>query len=231
MPPPLAVDCHLIHHLMLARETIRVWKQIGLGHILHSAPCHAPVATRSLTSNTFADHISNPATDPVQSFASTLYQPLHFYYSRLTFPVRLVWTYFELDDDHRGTPNLPRVQLWDSILKAKNWEHADIAYWPLCLGPSTENPPESARQTTLNSVTDPHEEPLATWFRRFIALFQPEYVLCFGQPGHDLLQDIYATHAFPDATRFFFLPGAEDMLPDNKSVKRQVWDVLRTMQI
>jgi hypothetical protein len=216
---------------MLAPETIRVWKQIGLGHILLSPSWNSPVPTQSLPIKTSGDHVSQSISDPVQSFASTLYQPLHHYYARLTFPVRLVWTYFELDDDHRGTPDLARVQLWDSILKAKNWKSPDIAFWPLCIGPSAEPPPEPAGQNSLHSMAEPHEDALASCFRRLIALFQPAYVLCFGQSGHDLLRDIYAPHPFPDATRFLFLPGAEEMLPDNKRVKRQVWDVLRPIQI
>lgn len=227
----LTVDPGQPGHCMLPRETIHVWQQLGLGHILRNPANSATVQATSGKAHARLAADPRSMSDPVHSFAASLPHPLRCYHSRLTFPVRLIWTYFELDEDHRGTPDPSRVQLWDSIIKAKQWLPSDIAFWPLCLTHEAHQRAESRDANSSDCQPDDLNEQVAAAFRRLLTVFRPGYVFCFGQAAHDVLKNIYAAHPHPDDTCFLFLPGAEEMLPDNKMVKRQAWDVIRSIEI
>jgi hypothetical protein len=183
------------------RETVRLWREIGLCHVFRMSPSTPHPVPRS------------SVADPLQDFQTSLPASLQIYWQHLHLPVSIVWTYWELDMDIRGEPSKPRMDLWESIIRAKGWNMNHIAFWPLSL------------------PADPTSDPgqCAFFFRKFLASVTPKYILCFGCRSHEALRAALCTD-FPQLMpKIIYLPGAEEMLPDNKAAKRDAWRLIQPL--
>lgn len=150
-------------------------------------------------------------------FIDNLPEPFHFYFKNLHFPLRVIWTYWELDIDCRAEADQQRLDLWASIQRAMKWSTNLIAQWPVAV--RTE--PGEELQPNLNPLIE------------LIKHFKPAHLLCFGEPVKRLLQ---ASGSDLDdfsgmGCSVYFLPGAEDMLPDNRQAKQYAWDIIKQISI
>ncbi|PTN36529.1 hypothetical protein C6366_09400 [Desulfonatronum sp. SC1] len=143
-------------------------------------------------------------------------EPLMFYRRRLQPPIVAIITYAPLDHDFRGLPNEERVRLIHAIIdKAMPWCLEDVAFWPLAVyspTPITNDVAEAA-------------------FVRVVAEFSPKYILDFGDCISAFFVNLIHTghHDAPGSpqTRHVILPSLDDMLPDNKPIKKAAWDIIR----
>ena len=178
------------------------WFKSGLRYILHTD--NQP-DTNNRTN-------SNPATkldfpEPWESVLKTTNPP-----------VPIVLTYYQLPEDlgnsHMFDNN--RIQLFQNILKALNWPKENRAFLP----------------ATRIVDNDLQEEPDIFW--KIIQILNPAYLICFGEPVFKML--------FPDKSLVFdqfeiendldvlFVPGPDDMLPDNREAKKRVWNFLKDLK-
>ncbi|MCF8104258.1 MAG: hypothetical protein K9K64_02135 [Desulfohalobiaceae bacterium] len=126
-----------------------------------------------------------------------------------------VWTYWQLPLDLGPQPSAERKRLFQKIVSALNWPPEHLVFWPL----SAFHPPDLLSRTDL--------------FRQGIQLLKPLYVLVFGDQAIEALfpgdkRTAYGLFKM-DQIDYIFLPGAEDMLPDNKNAKRIVWNTLKKL--
>lgn len=187
-------------------EVYRLWHRAGLTHIF----CSSQSGSASFRP------VSHP--DPsIGIFINILPEPFLFYWKKLHFPLSVIWTYWELDIDCRSEANHQRLDLWASIQQAKKWSSSQITHWPVAV------------RTEPRGEIQPNLTPLIELIKRF----KPAHLLCFGEPAKQLLQS--STLDFDDFSgvgcSVHFLPGAEDMLPDNKQAKQYAWDIIKKIQI
>lgn len=184
-------------------EYYRVWRTSGLRFLFLQA----------------ADSTSPPsnASTVEASFTQSLPECLRFYWQRVQLPIRLVWTYWELDDDMRGKPDTERLSLWRSIMEAKHWTEKQICFWPLAVRHDGDG--------TADLRVDV--------FANLLKTFSPRHVLSFGERSHAALRRHFARFAdsLPDGCTVQYLPGAEDMLPDNREAKAQAWRCIKNLNI
>lgn len=184
----------------LMTEYHRLWLNAGLRHLLsfgsHSADNGWPEAS------------CTGINDSCRDFSMSLPKPYLFYWQRVHFPVRIVWTYLELDQDLRGQPNEERLTLWRNIMRSKNWRKEHICFWPVAL-----------------HSKDGQLEPHPKVFFSLIHQIMPRYILCFGPKPREILKSYQEEtgEGLPMNTQTLYLPGAEDMLPDNQDAKRHTW--------
>lgn len=198
-------------------ETLRIWKESGLKFL------YRPVAPP-------LHHTTPSLSDRVKETENCFPPSSHFPISRWTLPFQEYWkkvhqpcsaiiTYLNLDDDFRGSPNYQRLELLHSIIKAMSWPPQHIAFWP----PILQGP-----DAPLQSVS-------MICFRELIEVLTPRYIFCFGNPAHQLFSEflphLTGTNPANPLTRLVLLPSLEDMLPDNKLVKKEAWKIIRTLTI
>lgn len=132
-------------------------------------------------------------------------------------PSATLWTYWQLAGDLDSEAASERTLLFRNICTALGWPQADIVFWP----------PAELRSSGLHFRSE--------CFWQGLAVFEPRFVLIFGRPAF--------TRLFPhageprygefhqDHVTYIFLPGPEDMLPDQKEAKRVVWNTLKAIQL
>lgn len=125
-----------------------------------------------------------------------------------------VWTYWQLPLDLGPAPSAARNRLFQNMITALNWPREHLVFWPLC----------TAEEGTLKARTE--------LFWQGVRRFNPLYLICFGNQAFDLIAPgnsrefgLFKTGQID----YVFLPGPEDMLPDNKQAKRIVWNTLRQL--
>lgn len=198
-------------------ESIRIWKEIGLRYLYR--PVSFPLKHRSQPGT----HLGDEAVGchPAPSLSPDAYwpTPLQEYWMKIEQPVSVIVTYLNLDIDFRGSPNRSRLELLDSIIKATSWQRKRIAFWP----PVLQGHGTIAPSASMAAFTD------------LIDILTPRYILCFGDSTHHLfleyLPQLTATVSENSPTRLVQLPSLEDMLPDNKFVKKEAWEIIRTLTI
>ncbi len=195
-------------------ERTRVWQEIGLRFVLRTPRVASePLEIFESAATSTPPHPSTP--DSIVSELSYP-EPLLLYRRRLQPPVSAIITYTDLDHDFRGRPNDARLRLIHAIIdKAMPWSREDVAFWP----------PAVYAPTSLSA------EIVEESFFRIIAEFSPKFILDFG----DCFEALYTNRlhsglhdpAISRRTKHVSLPSLNDMLPDNKVVKKAAWDVLR----
>jgi len=126
-----------------------------------------------------------------------------------------VWTYARLADDlTTATCSQQRRQLFKKILQALNWPRGSVFFWPFGIYAGTTFVPRP-------DVFWPGVSGLA-----------PKYLLCFGQQAVDALcpqRPVNASAFTQDTLQVFVLPDPDQMLPDNRELKRSVWRTLTSI--
>ncbi len=134
-----------------------------------------------------------------------------------TAPCATLWTYWQLACDLGDEASPPRTQLFQKIVNALGWSPSDIVFWPAA----------DYRATGL------HLRSKCFWAG--LALFQPVYVFIFGHPAFSRLFPQKEGRQYglfiQDQIKYIFLPGPEDMLPDQKQAKSFVWNTLKDIQL
>ncbi len=195
-------------------ERTRVWHEIGL-HLVLRTPRVVPATIEEIPGNTIFPprqplEPETPVADP------SCREPFIFYRRRLHPPIAAFITYKHLDSDFRGQPDNDRLRLVHAIIeKAMPWNPKEVAFWPLSLNPPSQIPDEDV-EAALQHVT---------------AEFRPKYMLDFGGcfTGHFASRShtSHADTADSQLPKHVLLPSLEDMLPDNKPVKKAAWDIIR----
>lgn len=199
-------------------EQIRIWRENGLRFLLRTQHvAFRPVDILKSEAALTPPHRSTP-DNIVSGFPYP--EPLLFYKHRLHSSVSAIITYADLDHDFRGQANDARLRLIHAIIdKATPWSMKDVAFWP----PAVYAP-----------ITLPGEVTEASLFR-IIADCRPKFILDFGgcvealfaKQRHSALSDT----AISQLAKHVSLPSLNDMLPDNKVVKKAAWDILRGLNI
>ena len=126
-----------------------------------------------------------------------------------------VWTYWKLCLDLGPEAGQDRSTLFSNILASLQWPRENVVFWPL------------SRSSPSGIVAEP--EP----FWKGIKLLCPRYILCFGLDAFQALfpdrRAEYGSFASGRA-KVLFLPGPDDMLPDNRQAKGLVWHALQTLR-
>jgi hypothetical protein len=146
--------------------------------------------------------------------STPLPEPWHSLSAQLDPPHPHVWTYWELALDLSGHGDPERFRLFRRILQSLQWPEENVIFWP----------PAHIEQGELVLRAD--------IFWQGVEWIRPGHVTCFGREAFRRL--------FPDrAGRYgsfragnhtlVYLPGPEDMLPDNRRAKQLVWRILRTL--
>lgn len=191
-------------------EYYRVWQISGL-HFLLSRPTTAMASISASTSATATTFSSE------ESFVQSLPECFRFYWQRVRLPIQVIWTYWELDEDMRGESNPARLSLWRSIMEAKHWTQKQVCFWPVAV----KRGPEQAEDLRVDVLAD------------ILKLFTPRHVLSFGEQSHAALRHYFTSfpECLPDGCTIHCLPGAEDMLPDNREAKAQTWFGIKNLAI
>ncbi|WP_045218668.1 hypothetical protein [Desulfonatronum thioautotrophicum] len=197
-------------------EQTRIWQEMGLRFVLRSP--HLVSAPDGKIPGEVAHAQPQPSTLENSVPGLTYPEPLMFYRRRLHPPIVAIITYASLDHDFRGRPNQERVHLIHAIIdKAMPWSLDDVAFWP---------------PAVYSEVSTPVEAMVAPFFR-IVAELSPKYILDFGGCTTDSFAPCIqlSQHDSFDSplTRHVVLPSLDDMLPDNKPVKKAAWDIIRSL--
>jgi len=198
-------------------ERTRLWEEIGLRFVLRpphvaSAPVEVNSGDSALTPPQLLLSLS---IDPDPSYP----EPLMFYKRRLSQPITAIITYINLDHDFRGLPNESRVHLLHAIIdRAMPWSIKDVAFWPPAVYASTPIPHDALEEA----------------FLRFITGCNPKYILDFGgcveSQFPDRLHPELHNTTNSSLPKHVLLPSLDDMLPDNKPVKKAAWEIIRHLK-
>ena len=125
-----------------------------------------------------------------------------------------VWTYWQLPIDLGPQASVERKRLFQNIVSALNWPQEHLVFWP------------------LSAIKSEGLLPRTDLFLQGILLMKPLYILCFGDQAFASLfpenSKEYGLFKL-DQINYIYLPGPEDMLPDNKQAKRIVWSTLKNL--
>lgn len=195
-------------------ERTRVWREIGLRFVLRIPRVASEPVEKIAGDAASAPPQPSAPNSTVPDFDYP--EPLMFYRRRLQPPIAAIITYTHLDHDFRGRPNDARMRLIHAIIdKAMPWSLEDVAFWP---------------SAVYAPIPVPGEVMQASFFR-VINEVNPKYIFDFGgcvdalfagrsQSGlHDASNSSRARHVV--------LPSLDDMLPDNKLIKKAAWDIIR----
>ncbi|MFP4212546.1 MAG: hypothetical protein ACLFRL_00395 [Desulfohalobiaceae bacterium] len=130
-------------------------------------------------------------------------------------PCPLLWTYQELGPDLLSPGQTQRQELFAKICRHMEVPADCIVFWPLS---------EHARQGTKARLDI---------FWQGVRLIKPRYLLVFGQQAmHVLYPDLAGQYGLYTQPRpnVLYLPGPQDMLPDNRQAKAFVWKMLQQIQ-
>lgn len=190
-----------LKELELSQDLIR-WYAFGLHYLLQDSTKQG--LSRSEHSKGFAS-----ATEPdfPEPWRQIVKQQQH--------PCATIWTYWQLPIDCGPKSSEERKTLFRNIIHALGWNPEDYVLWPM----SRET------QGSLEAKTD--------CFWRGLPFFRPQYVLCFGRQTFGALFPQKTGTGFGlfnlDQITYIYLPGPEDMLPDQKQAKNLVWNLLKNL--
>jgi len=195
----------------LMDEQTRIWRQIGLHYVFRTQPNRPEEAQteQPIDLRDSAPALFGPVDEHVQN-------ALQFYWKRIQPPVIVFTTYATLDQDFRGPANRDRLNLLHSIIKVLPWSLSDIAFWPMTLYKEALSPHDA------NAILD-----------ALIIDLRPQYLLDFGGIVREFSLQPLDIHgrSMPSESSFrhITLPALDAMLPDNKVIKRQAWDIIRRL--
>ena len=183
----------------------RLWHQAGLRYILPDHTAHSRNTTSSIL----------PETRAAKGPAEGLPEPWKTLWTKAHSPCPTVWTYARLADDlTTATCSQQRRQLFKKILQALNWPKGSVFFWPF----------GTHAGTSL--------QPRPDIFWPGVAELAPKYLFCFGQQAVDVLcpqRPVNATAFTQGSIQVIVLPDPDQMLPDNRELKRSVWRTLTSV--
>ncbi len=195
-------------------ERTRLWQEIGLRFVFRTPRIASALVdvNSCYTSFISPQPVLSWSIDPDHPYP----EPLMFYRRKLSPPITAFITYINLDHDFRGLPNESRIRLLHAIIdKAMPWSLEDVAFWPPAVYASTPVPHEDLEVAFLRVITD----------------FSPKYILDFGGCVESLFPDrLHSVLHRPTNSalpKYVLLPSLDDMLPDNKPVKKAAWEIIR----
>jgi hypothetical protein len=108
-------------------------------------------------------------------------------------------------------------------MEAKHWSEEQICFWPVALRRA------GRAECSAGQSEDVRVDILVDMLRTFT----PKHVLSFGERSHAVLRRHFACSlsCLPDGCTIHYLPGAEDMLPDNREAKSQTWSCIKHLTI
>ena len=195
-------------------ERTRVWREIGLRFVLRMPRVASEPIEKMAGDDAIVPPQPSAPDSPVPEFPYP--EPLMFYRRRLHPPIAAIITYAHLDHDFRGRPNDARMRLIHAIIdKAMPWSLEDVAFWPSAVYSPSPVPREVEEESFFHVIKE----------------FSPKYILDFGACV-DALFTGRSQSGLHDASnssraRHIALPSLDDMLPDNKLVKKAAWDIIR----
>ena len=181
---------------------LNVWYALGLSHVLGSGSVPYPSGSFETSNLSRTSGFPEPWSRILQQ-----YHP----------PCATVWTYWQLPCDLATKHPSPRKQLFRNIRTSLGWPETEVVFWPV----SAEGPQRLQARTDL--------------FWQGMAHFQPRYVILFGwRVFRELFPRMegskYGLFKHSQIT-YIFLPGPEDMLPDQKQAKNFVWTTLKAITL
>ncbi len=157
----------------------------------------------------------NSSSNAIYSNKEILFpEPWDRIFKHLNPPHPHIWTYWELAEDMTSSFSKSRQTLFNNIVKAMQWPKNSIVFWPL---------------SYLDTNTIYLRSDI---FWKGLKLIQPKYIVCFGRRAF-----INLFPSFPlkygkityKNYHVIYLPGPEKMLPDNRQVKKIVWNLLKSL--
>jgi hypothetical protein len=191
-------------HPLILPEPWRSWREAGLEFLLKEHPVEVPAPTNP------SEHVCHVHERLEHDWP----EPWKGQLARLKRPRPVLWTYLELGLDLCGSPDPRRRELWTSIIESLGWPRGAVLFWPFShiLG------------DTIVPRTDLFWKGIETLDPMMIVVFGSDAAveLLPGNPGYGP-----ARHA---GLQVLLLPGPQDMLPDNRTSKRIVWEYLKQVR-
>lgn len=178
---------------------LRAWYKSGLRHVLYDFCSRISAQESKQRPDSKHEQIYFP-------------EPWHSIWTNMQrCSATLLWTYYELGPDlqHQGTNQ--RTELFSRICTHLDLGREMIVFWPMA-------------QQTAQGV-----QPRQDIFWQGVHLINPVYLLIFGQKAMQLLFPGLAScfGSYSQAGfQLIYLPGPEQMLPDNRQAKSYVWRML-----
>jgi hypothetical protein len=193
---------------LILPEPWRSWREAGLEYLLVEPSCSGP--HRKPDEKTASDHASHDPEPHEQDWP----EPWKGQLTRLQRPRPVLWTYLELGFDLCGSPDQRRRELWATIIEKLGWPRGAVLFWPF----------SCVVGETLVQRTD--------LFWKGIDTIDPMMIVVFGTDAAAELLPGNAGYgpARHGGVQVLLLPGPQDMLPDNRTSKRIVWDYLRQVR-
>ena len=202
---------------------LRVWHALGINLVFLPSSRKSAPAFEAETSARKAQREQKPAsTQPeckpqktdVQSESLTFPPLWQKRLEKLNPPHPQLWTYWELPADIEQVPDPNRRHLWRNILAALKWPAGTIAFWP------------------MSSFEGGLLKPNFPAFWSGVQIINPRIIVCFG---HGAFCRLFPERTFQygyfnhNNLQILTLPGPGDMLPDNKTAKKVVWNFLSSI--
>ena len=176
------------------------WYRLGLRHLFRPKPSQEAQET----------HVASPSAADGE-----FPEPWSRILTGLHPPVPLVWTYWRLACDLGPNPDPLRRTLWAKILANCDWPQGSVAFWP------------------MSAMDNGRIVPATSHFHNGLAVIRPSMVVCFGQRAFEALYPgtafDYGLYESIANVPVLALPGAQDMLPDNRRAKALVWGWLQSL--
>jgi len=134
-------------------------------------------------------------------------------------PYKVVLTYYQLCLDRGADPDEKghqRSDLFAMMLSGLKWPETAYVFWPHSLSRNED------------IVADSH------LFWQGLQVLKPEYVLVFGERAADTLfpeREAGTEELNLEGIKYLLLPGPDEMLPDNRATKNQVWHKLKPLPV
>lgn len=157
---------------------------------------------------------STKSNKAIPSKGSFFPEPWDRIFKHLNPPHPHIWTYWELAEDMTPNFSKQRQTLFNNIVKALHWSKNSIVFWPL-------------------SYLDTNKICLRTdIFWKGLELIQPKYIVCYGRRAFTNLFPSFPLKYGQTSYKNYhviYLPGPGKMLPDNRQVKKIVWNLLKSI--
>lgn len=184
----------------------RLWHQAGLRYLFSDRHSDSPDSAGQ-----------SPLSPMASGEAGVFPEPWHSLWPRISKPCPTVWTYGALTDDLNDQDCSPqRRQLFKNILKSLGWPRGSVAFWPFAI--------RSGSQL----------QPFPDVFWQGLAEMAPRYLLCFGEAALEALcpqRPETGARFMLGQTTVIPLPEPDQLLPDNRDLKRVVWNTLSSIAL
>jgi hypothetical protein len=198
---------------LILPEPWRSWREAGLEYLLGEPPAQEPICSGPYQ-KPVVEIASDHSCNELQPHELDWPEPWKGQLARLQRPKPVLWTYRELGLDLCGSPDPRRRELWATIIEKLGWPRGAVLFWPF----------SHVVEETLVQRTD--------LFWKGIGSIDPMMIVVFGMDAAAELLPGNAAYGpvRQGSVQVLLLPGPQDMLPDNRSSKRIVWEYLRQVR-